>query len=119
MRAAALRFGISAATAVRIGQLDRSGRGLAPAKMGGHVKPMLRGAAADEVHRRLAAKPDWTVQALAADLKAAGIVVSHDTVWRFLRREGKTFKKNADRQRTGQAEGGAVPKPLEDPSTST
>ncbi|WP_234710575.1 IS630 family transposase [Sinorhizobium arboris] len=93
VRTAALRFGISAATAVRIGQLDRSGRGLAPAKMGGHVKPMLRGAAADEVHRRLAAKPDWTVRALAADLKAAGIDVSHDTVWRFLRREGKTFKK--------------------------
>ncbi|WEX91578.1 hypothetical protein PZN02_006412 (plasmid) [Sinorhizobium garamanticum] len=59
----------------------------------GHVKPMLRGAAADEVHRRLAAKTDWTVRALAADLKAAGIDVSHDTVWRFLRREGKTFKK--------------------------
>jgi transposase len=46
VRAAALRFGISTATAVRIGQLDRSGRGLAPAKMGGHVKHMLRGAAA-------------------------------------------------------------------------
>lgn len=28
---------------VRIGQRERSGRGLAPAKMGGHVKPMLRG----------------------------------------------------------------------------
>lgn len=27
VRAAALRFGVSAATAVRIGQLDRSGRG--------------------------------------------------------------------------------------------
>ncbi|GGB14118.1 hypothetical protein GCM10011491_47080 [Brucella endophytica] len=26
-------------------------------------------------------------------LRAAGIQVSHDTVWRFLRREGKTFKK--------------------------
>ncbi|QFI70520.1 Mobile element protein (plasmid) [Sinorhizobium alkalisoli] len=52
---------------MRIGQLDRSGRGLAPAKMGGHVKPMLRGAAADAVHRRLAAKTDWTVRALAAD----------------------------------------------------
>ena len=93
VRAVALRFGVSAATAVRIGQLDRSGRGLAPAKMGGHVKPMLCGAAADEVHRRLAAKADWTVRALAVDLKAAGIHVSHDTVWRFLRREGKTFKK--------------------------
>lgn len=44
VRAAAERFGISAATAVRIGQLDRSGtgKGLAPAKIGGYVKPTLR-----------------------------------------------------------------------------
>ncbi len=93
VRAAALRFGISATTAVRIGQLDRSGRGLAPAKMGGHVKPMLRGAAADEVHRRLAAKPDWTVRALAADLKAAGIDISHDTVWRSCAAKARHLKK--------------------------
>ncbi|WP_323131452.1 hypothetical protein [Sinorhizobium medicae] len=74
--------------------------------MGGHVKRMLRGVAADEVHRRLAAKPDWTVRALAADRKAAGIDVSHDTVWRFLRRR-QDIQKNADCQRAGQAEGGA------------
>ena len=49
VRAAAERFGISAATAVRIGQLDRSGNGLLPAKIGGYVKPILRGAAADAV----------------------------------------------------------------------
>ncbi len=42
---------------------------------------------------RLALKADWTVRPLAADLKADGIVVSHDTVWRFLRRQGLTFKK--------------------------
>lgn len=93
VRAVAVRFGISAATAVRIGQLQRSGKGLLPAKMGGYVKPTLRGAAADAVHQRLSIKSDWTVRALSADLKASGINVSHDTVWRFLRGEGKTFKK--------------------------
>lgn len=93
VRAAAERFGISAATAVRIGQLDRSGKGLMPAKIGGYVQPILRGAAADAVRQRLQIKPDWTVRALSAELKAAGIDVSHDTVWRFLRAEGKTFKK--------------------------
>lgn len=80
VRAAAERFGISAATAVRIGQLQRSGKGLMPAKMGGHVKPILRGAAAAAVRQRLSIKSDWTVQALSLDLKAAGIDVSHDTV---------------------------------------
>ncbi len=118
VRAAAERFGISAATAVRIGQLDRSGKDLLPAKMGGHVKPTLRGAAADAVRQRLSIKSDWTVRALAMDLKAAGIEVSHDTVWRFLRREGKTIKKNIDGKRAGQAEGGPVPGTLEDPSAS-
>jgi transposase len=78
----------------------------------------LRGAAADAVRQRLSIKSDWTVRALSMDLKAAGINVSHDTVWRFLRREGKTFKKNADGERAGQTEGGPVPGPLEDPSAS-
>jgi transposase len=33
---------------------------------------------------------------LLKDLLAKrGIMVSHDTVWRFLRREGQSFKKNA------------------------
>lgn len=45
------------------------------------------------MRQRLQVKSDWTVRALSADLKAAGINVSHDTVWRFLRTEGKTFKK--------------------------
>ncbi|HBF30458.1 MAG TPA: IS630 family transposase [Rhizobium sp.] len=93
VRAAAVRFGVSTATAVRIGQRARSGKGLMPAKIGGYVKPILRGDAADAVRQRLVAKSDWTVRALSADLKAAGISVSHDTIWRFLRSEGKTFKK--------------------------
>jgi hypothetical protein len=53
---------------------------------------------------RLAAKADWTVRALSTDLKAAGINVSHDTVWRFLRRQGLTFKKNFTGQRDRSAQ---------------
>lgn len=118
VRAAAARFGVSAATAVRIGQRDRAGKGLMPAKIGGYVKPILRDAAADAVRERLQIKSDWTVRALSADLKAAGIVVSHDTVWRFLRAEGKTFKKNTGGKRAGSSEGGSVPAAVEDPSAS-
>lgn len=118
VRAAAERFGVSAATAVRIGQLDRFGKGLMPAKIGGYVKPTLRGAAADAVHQRLEVKSDWTVRALSAELKSAGINVSHDTVWRFLRSEGKTFKKNTGGKRAGSPEGGPAPDAMEDPSTS-
>jgi len=40
-RAAAKRFGVSAASAVRMGQLARSGKGLAARRMGGHRQPVL------------------------------------------------------------------------------
>jgi transposase len=92
VREAARRFGVSVASAVRIGQLARAGRGLAARKIGGHRLPILLGVA-EALSTRLAAKSDWTVRALAADLRADGIKVSHDTVWRFLRRQGLTFKK--------------------------
>lgn len=92
VRVAAKRFGISVASAVRIGQLARAGRGLAARKIGGHYRPILS-RATEAITSRLASKADWTVRALAADLRADGIEVSHDTVWRFLRRQGLTFKK--------------------------
>jgi transposase len=63
--------------------------------------------ATEAITSRLAAKPDWTVRALAADLRASGIAVSHDTVWRFLRRQGLSFKKNAAGQRDRAACPGA------------
>ncbi len=103
VRAAAKRFDVSVASAVRMGQLARAGKGLAPRKIGGHCQPMLKTSSA-AIMARLAAKSDWTVRALAADLQADGITVSHDTVWRFLRREGLSFKKNAAGERDGSAE---------------
>ena len=48
---------------------------------------------------RLAEKPDLTLHVLLSELRARGGAVSCDTLWRFLRREGVSFKKNALRQR--------------------
>jgi len=84
--------------------------------MGGTRKPILRGKAADLVRELLASKPDWTVRALAGELKVRGVEVSPDSVWRFLRREGLSFKKNPGGQRTAPPEGGEVPRSLEDAS---
>jgi transposase len=92
VREAAARFAISVASAVRIGQLARAGRGLEAKKPGG-PPPLMLLSAADEITTRLASKADWTERALAADLRAAGIAMSHDTVWRFMRRQGLSFKK--------------------------
>lgn len=94
-RAAAKRFGVSVASAVRMGQLARAGKGLAARRMGGH-RPLVLAPVRDALAERLARKSDWTVRAMAVDLRADGITVSHDTVWRFLRRQGLSIKKNID-----------------------
>jgi len=88
---------------VRIGQRARAGGDLAARRVGGHRQPVLL-SAPEAITSRLAAKADWTVRALSADLKTAGINVSHDTVWRFLRRQGLTFKKNSTGQRDRSAQ---------------
>ena len=93
VRAVAARFGVSVATAVRLGQKARAGLGLGPRKPGGPGRPVLVGGVAEWVRERLRAKPDLTMRALAAELGTRGTPASHDTVWRFVRGEGLTVKK--------------------------
>ncbi|NOZ41727.1 MAG: hypothetical protein GXP02_00945 [Alphaproteobacteria bacterium] len=52
---------------------------------------------------RLSEKPDLTLHALLKELKERGVIVCCDTLWRFLKSEGISFKKNRIRQRTRQA----------------
>lgn len=115
VREAAARFEVSVASAVRIGQLARAGQGLAAKRRGGR-RPLMLLSAVDAITTRLASKADWTMRALAADLRAAGIAVSHDTVWRFMRRQGLSFKKNAAGQRDGTTGPGAPADTLADAS---
>jgi transposase len=93
VRAAAKRFGVSVASAVRIGQRQRAGRGQVPGKVGGSRRAALAGDSGDWLLARLAEKPDLTMRALTAELAARGVTVAHDTVWRFVRRAGQTVKK--------------------------
>tara|TARA_R110002111_G_C5912964_1_gene365271 strand:- start:600 stop:851 length:252 start_codon:yes stop_codon:yes gene_type:complete len=65
---------------------------VAAGKMGGHRPRVL------EPHRafivdRLREEPHLTLHRLKDELAVRGIVVSHNTVWMFLRREGLRFKK--------------------------
>ncbi len=51
---------------------------------------------------RLEKKPDLTLHSLLEELaRVRGLVVSCDTLWRFLKRAGISFKKNTARQRAG------------------
>lgn len=109
VRSAVKRFGVSVASAVRIGQRQRAGRGPSPGKIGGYRPPVLDGEAGDWLSARLAEKPDLTMRALTAELAARGVRVAHDMVWRFVRRAGQTVKKDPDGRRADASEAGAVP----------
>ena len=92
-RAVAARFGVAVSSVVKWSQRHRATGSVAPGQMGGHRKRVL------EPHRafiaeRIAQTPSLTLNALKGELAARGISVSHDAIWRFLRREGLRFKKN-------------------------
>ena len=107
-RAVAKRLGVCVATAVRIGQKQRSGQALGPGKIGGHRPFVLEGETVDWIRARLAEKGDLTIRALTAELAERGVVVTHDTVWRCVRRLGLSFKKNTTGRRAGWGEAGAL-----------
>ena len=91
-RSAAARFGVAVSSVVKWSQRYRATGSVAPGKMGGHRKPIL------EPHRafimeRIRQRPHLTLHGLKDELAARGIVVSHNAVWMFLRREGLRFKK--------------------------
>lgn len=74
------------------------------AKPMGGKRPYLLEEQRDWLLARIREKPDLTLHALLGELaEARDIVVSCDTLWRFLKREGISFKKNAPRQRAGSA----------------
>jgi transposase len=98
-RAAAARFGVSVATAVRWAQRYRRTGGVAPGKLGGHCKPILL-PEREWLHARLAAAPDLTLRGLLAELHDRGVKASYGALWKFLKREGFTVKKNPVRHRT-------------------
>lgn len=95
-RLAASRFGVAVSWAVKWHQRYRETGSVAPGKMGGHRKRIL------EPHRafivgRINQTSHLRLHGLKDELAARGVKVSHDTVWKFLRREGLRFKKNAVR----------------------
>lgn len=92
-RSVAARFGVAVSSVVKWSQRHRATGSVAPAKIGGYRRRVL------EPHRafiaeRISQNPQLTLHGLKAELAARGIVVSHNAVWEFLRREGLRFKKN-------------------------
>lgn len=88
-RAAARRFGVSAASAVRWVQRWRARGEVATKPMGG-----------DRRSGAIEATPDMTLMEVQALLDKRGLTVGIGTIWRFLNRHGMTFKKNRARRGT-------------------
>ena len=90
-RAVASRFGVAVSSVVKWSQRYRATGSVTPGKMGGHRKRVL------EPHRafiveRINQTSHLTLHGLKDELAARGVMVSHNAVWVFLRREGLSFK---------------------------
>ena len=96
IRQVAARFGVSVSSVPKWVARFRATGSVVPGKIGGH-RPWLLEPHRKLVHRLVAETPHLTIDRLRDLLAAAGIVVSRDTIWRFLRREGLSFKKNSVR----------------------
>jgi transposase len=100
MRAAAATFDVSVASVVKWTQRART-TGSAAAKSMGGKRPFLLEAERDWLLARLNEKSDLTLHALLDELRERGTVVSCDTLWRFLKQQEISFKKNLVRRRAG------------------
>ena len=102
VRAAADRFGVSVASAVKWSQRYRA-TGSAAAKPRGGKKPYVLTGQRDWLLARIAEAPDLTLRAVMAELADRGVVASYHAVWDFFAHEGVTFKKKPARRRTKPA----------------
>jgi len=82
--------------------LRRETGGLSHCKIGGHRKPVLAGANADWLRKRIRSGP-FTLRKLTRELAARGIKTDVRAVWTFVHAEGLSFKKNHSADRAGSA----------------
>lgn len=102
---------VSPATGVRWAKAWRTTGSVEPGKVGGHLRPLLEGER-EWLLARIEQKKDLTLHALLAELRdERGVVVCCDTLWRYLKRCGKTFKKrrSSPRSRTAPMSSAAAP----------
>ena len=93
-RQAAVRYGVSAASAIRWRQLERERGSYTPRKVGGDRRSGRIEAEASFILSQVAATPDITLAELAEKLRLErGVSVAIGTVGRFFERRGLTFKK--------------------------
>ncbi len=101
-REAGKHFSIGESTALRWARRKRETGSPAARPMGGK-RPFALEGFRDRIKARLVEKPDLTLLALLAELKALGASASSFALWSIVADLGLSFKKNAARQRAGPA----------------
>jgi transposase len=95
IRQAALRFEVSPSAAVKLMRRFRESGSPAPARCGGHRRPILQAHEA-LVRSIIETRADISLVEVRSELHRRGVVVSAtSTIGRFLRRTGLTRKKRA------------------------
>lgn len=92
--AVAERLGVSVSCVVKWLLRHKAMGSVNPGKIGGHVKPKISREHRDWVLQQVAAGGDVTLQGLADSLGQRGLKLDYRTVWNFMKREGKSYKKN-------------------------
>jgi transposase len=101
-RAAAERFGISVASAVRFVKEWRQSGATKAKPQGGDQRSRRIEQHHEAIMRAIEAKPDMTLVELSEMLKSQrGASFAPSSIWRFLDRHGVTFKKKRARSRAG------------------
>ncbi len=101
-RQAALRFGVSASSAIRWRALARTKGDVRPGPLGGDRRSGRIEAHAALILGLLDKKRDATLEELRAGLAEHGVAVGMGTLWRFFDRRKITLKKSR-RMRTSKA----------------
>ena len=99
-RAAADRFGVSAASVSRWRALERAQGNARPKALGGDRRSGRIEAHAERILSRLKETPDITIDELRRALGADGLEFGFGTIQRFFKRHRITRKKDRARQRT-------------------
>lgn len=103
--AAAARFGVSIASAIRWCARERETGSVAPKALGGDRRSGRIEAHAPLILGLVERTPDITLMEIQAELATAGEVVAVSTLWRFFARRGMTWKKS---QRTQPSRRGPI-----------
>jgi len=106
------RFGVAPSTAINwLKRLERTGN-FAAVQSGGR-RPRKIAGGHEEWLRRRCREAAFTIRGLVAELAERGLRVSYRVVWKFVRGEKLTHKKNSTRRRAGPPGRGQAARPLD------